>query len=218
MPAKINTFIIRLFFIIISSFDFILQFLEYHEKRRYNKQQSDCTDKHSANYSRSQGMISIGTGTTRIQKRQHSKQECQHGHQYRAKSHLGGRKCGILNRHPLAMPFRSIFCNKDGRFGKQADNHYHTCLQVNVILDAEHLGKKEASKNAERTRQNHSKRYKEPLKQCAEYKIYQHDANYEDQHRTARRRLFPGHSSKFIIIAFREHLFCDFSNSLDNFT
>ena len=114
----------------------LMQRLEDNEESGYNKEQSECTYRHSCGNAKSEYTVSVGTGTTGDNQRNHTGNHRHNGHQDRTQTFVASRKSGIADRHTLRATFLSELGDKDSRLGKQTDKHDHTRLQVDIILHA----------------------------------------------------------------------------------
>jgi hypothetical protein len=68
----------------------LVHLLEDNEEGRYDEEQCDGTDDHTADDAHGQGTVTISTGTTRDGERNHTDNHTDNGHQNRAQTFLTG--------------------------------------------------------------------------------------------------------------------------------
>ena len=89
-------------------------------------------------------------------------------------------------------------------------------MQINIILQSEHPGEKEATHQSARHTQKHSERNNEALIKRTQNKVNHQEADTENNdRRTALLVFLTGDTSVIIAIAFRKRLFGSFLHSLD---
>ena len=76
---------------------------------------------------------------------------------------MGGCIGGHHDAHAPTAAFGGIFRNQDGCFCQQANQHNHTCLQVDIVFQPEQLGEEERTHQAEGYGEDDGKRDEETL-------------------------------------------------------
>ena len=113
-----------------------MQFLEHDEEGWYDEEQGDGANAHTADDTKSEGTVTIRTGTTLNYERYHTDNHRSNGHQDWAQTLLAGSEGRISDTHAMFAVLRGHLGNQDGGLGEQADQHDHTRLQVDVVLHA----------------------------------------------------------------------------------
>ena len=180
--------------------EFLLKILEHDEEHRHDEEQGDGSDEHTAHGSHTDRDITVGTHTRSEHQRQHTEDHRKRGHQDGAQTYLCCRDCGLRDTHAVVAALRGVLGKQDGRLGQKADKHEQTDLQVDVVLQTEHLGEEEASGQTERYRQDDGDGDEEALVEGAEDKVYEYDADDEssmsDNNSSAFNFRFISHTTK----------------------
>ena len=97
-----------------------------------------------------------------------------------------------------------IFCEQDGGFREQADEHDETHLQVDVVLDTKDLGKQKRASQSERYAEDDSQGDEQALVEGHHDEIDENCANEEDDKYVARcLALFTGYAAELDAITYR---------------
>ena len=126
--------------------------------------------------------------------------------------------CGRVGRfydaHPFAAAFDGVLRNQNGRLSQQTDQHNHTRLQIDIILQPEYFGEKERPHQSERHGEDNGKRYEETLIKTGQNQIDKEDTDgvNENRLRTAATCFFACHTTIFISVTCRQRLRSHFFN------
>ena len=115
--------------------------------------------------------------------------------------------------HARMAGFAGVLGNQDRGLGKEADDHDHARLQVDVVFHVEYFGRQETSEHSERDGANHGQGDKEAFVKRTQQQIYQDRADKKDEYRVVRLVLFAGRTSEIEAVALGECLFSYFPNS-----
>ena len=132
--------------------------------------------------------------------------------------------CGRVGRfydaHPFAAAFDGVLRNQNSRLGQQADQHDHTRLQIDVILQSEYLGEQERAHQSEWYGEDNGKRYEETFVETSQNQIDQEDTDGVDENRlrTAAACLFACHTAIFVSVTHRQRFCGHFLNHFLHFT
>ena len=92
-------------------------------------------------------------------------------------------------------------------------------MEVDVVLQAKHIGKQEATCKTKRHGQNHHNGDEDTLIECAQDEVDEHHAYHKDDGRGATSRgLLTRHTAKLIAIACGQHIGRNLPHSLDGLT
>ena len=146
-----------------SRYDFFLHVTENDKQERHKKQQQHCAHQHTAYRTHCQRTRTVATHSSREYHRKQSEYHGQRSHQDGTETgdRCGDRRC--RDAHTSATAFGSVFRLEDGGLGKQTDKHNDAGLHIDVVLDAEQFGKKEATEQSERNGEYDGKRYEQTL-------------------------------------------------------
>ena len=142
-----------------TALELLVQRLEHDEECRHDKQQSYSTDTHTADDTKGEGAVTVGSGTSLNDQRYHTDNHRCHGHQNRTQTLLTCLEGCIDNAQPLCTALCSELGNQDGSLRLQTDEHDDTCLQVDIVIHtryfisiaqvSEHEGTHQSERHAE---------------------------------------------------------------------
>ena len=186
---------------------FSLQGLESDEQCRYEEQQGQCPDDHTAHDARTEGHVTVGAHTVREHQRDHTEYAGEDSHQDRAQTDFGCRYGGLRQGHSRAAPVGGILRDQNGGLREQADQHDDTRLQVDVVLQSQHLGEEERTQQAARYGEDDGERKQEALVQGTQDEVNQQNTDPEDDRRVAAGLCFlPGDTVEVVAVALRQYL------------
>ena len=200
-------------------FDLFLKALENNPESRNDKQQNQRAYQHSAHSTGSERPVAIRSDTGREHQREHTEHHRQGRHQDRTEAVLGRSDGRLLERHSAPAAFPGIVSYQDCGLCKQADQHNQSGLQVDVVLQSEHLGEQEAAHKSARDRQDDCERKDKALIHPAENQIDEQDADREDDGDVvAGRCLLTGDSAELKAIVAWQDLGGSLTDSVQSVT
>ena len=111
-----------------------MECLEDDIEGRHDEDEGECSDRHTTRHTDSECTVSVCSGTTFDNQRNHSGNHRHDGHQDRTQTILTSSQSRLNDRHTLFAFLHRELGNQNSRLRKQTDQHDHTGLEVDVIL------------------------------------------------------------------------------------
>ena len=187
-----------------------MQFLEDDIERRNDKEECHCSDRHSSGHADSERTVSVRTGSTLDNQRNHTGDHGHNGHQNRTQTIFASAHRCLQYRHSLLAFLHGKLGNQNRRLRQQSDQHDHTRLEVDIVLLAAKPRERERTHQTERNRQKHRQRNEIRFVERSQNHIDQQHADEVNERGHigfAVRLQLAAHSAVFVAVTSRQMVF-----------
>ena len=115
--------------------DLLLYPFKENEEDGNGEEDGECADNHASDNTYTDGTVTIGTSAAGEEQRHHTKHAGEYSHEDRTQTCLASSVSGLNDTHSLTTTFEGELGDEDSGLGQQTDEHNHTCLQVDVVLN-----------------------------------------------------------------------------------